>query len=708
MEQKPNRLIREKSPYLLQHAHNPVDWYPWGEEALEKARDEDKPVFLSVGYSTCHWCHVMAHESFDNAEIAAILNRWFVSIKVDREERPDIDQLYMAATQAMTGSGGWPMSVFLFPDGKPFYAGTYFPPKSMYGRPGFADLLTAIHEAWTSRRSDLEDVAARLTRELSRKGEGGKQGNISPAIQDTLFSGLRKDFDPDFGGFGSAPKFPQPVQFNFLLHYWKTTGEPSARDMVLHTLRRMYRGGVYDHLGGGFHRYSTDRAWRVPHFEKMLYDQALLVSSYLDAYLVSGYRLFADAAADTCRYVLRDLTGAGGGFYSAEDADSEDPSNPGVSSEGAYYLWTEKEIFSLLPGRDARIFSFCYGISAAGNAPEDPHDEFKGKNILYRCRDNSEAADLFNLSETEIRRVLLTSRRLLFDARTRRKRPHLDDKILVCWNGLMIGALARAGIILGQPQWIEAAEKSAGFIRARLYAEENGILFRRYRQEERGLAGQLDDYAFLVAGLLNLHQVTQNRSWLQWAVELTESQIRLFHDGEKGGFYDGVEDRTLPFRVKGDYDGAEPAPNSVAAMNLLMLGELLARDDWRRQGRETIEAFAAIINAQPQALPLMVSAWQLTQRKSCQIVIVGMPGRDDTRAMMGAVHSAYDPGKIVLLADNGPNQDYLAQRLPFMREVTMLEGAATAYVCEDFTCRAPVNSAEALEELLKNFTADRG
>jgi uncharacterized protein YyaL (SSP411 family) len=608
----------------------------------------------------------------------------------------------MAATQAMTGSGGWPMSVFLFPDGKPFYAGTYFPPKSMYGRPGFADLLTAIHEAWSGRRSDLANVAARLTGELSRKGEGEQQGIIEAAVQNTLFSELRNDFDPEFGGFGSAPKFPRPVQFSFLLNYWQTTGETSARDMVLHTLRRMYRGGVYDHIGGGFHRYATDQAWRVPHFEKMLYDQALLVSSYLDACLISGDRLFADAAADTCRYVLRDLTDAGGGFYSAEDADSEDPSNPGVSREGAYYLWTEEEIFSLLPEKDARIFSFCYGVAAGGNAPEDPHGEFRGKNILYRSRDVGEAADRFNLSTAEIRRVLQTSRRLLFDARSRRKRPHLDDKILVCWNGLMIGALARAGIILGQPQWIEAAEKSAGFIRTRLYVEEKGTLFRRCRLEERGLAGQLDDYAFLVAGLLHLHQVTQKRSWLQWAAELTESQIRLFLDEGKGGFYDGVEDRTLPFRMKGDYDGAEPAPNSVAAMNLLMLGELLARDDWRRQGRETIEAFAAMINAQPQALPLMVSAWQLTQRKPRQIVIAGPPGRDDTRAMLAAAHSVHDPGKIVLLADNGPNQAYLAKHLPFMEEVTMVDGAATAYVCENFTCRAPVNSVEALKERLRS------
>lgn len=701
MEQKPNRLIREKSPYLLQHAHNPVDWYPWGQEALNRAKAEDKPVFLSVGYSTCHWCHVMAHESFDNAEIAAILNRWFVSIKVDREERPDIDQLYMTATQAMTGSGGWPMSVFLFSDGQPFYAGTYFPPKSMYGRPGFGDLLTAIHAAWGNRRSDLENVAAQLTRELSRKGEGREPGKISHTVPEKLYNELKKNFDPVFGGFNTAPKFPRPVQFNFLLQYWHATGSESALDMVVHTLRNMYDGGIHDHIGGGFHRYATDRAWRVPHFEKMLYDQALLVASYLDAYVITGDALFAEAAADTCQYVLRDLTDSGGGFYSAEDADSEVPDNPGVNSEGAYYLWTEKEIFNLLPEKEAQIFCFTYGVSADGNAPEDPHGEYKEKNILFRQKDDDETAEQFKLSKLVVAQILDSSRRTLFEKRSRRKRPHLDDKVLVCWNGLMIGSLARAGIILRQPRWIEAAEKSADFIRAKLYDPQSRLLSRRYRLDESGLAGQLDDYSFLVSGLLVLYQVTQAQSWLQWAVELTESQIMLFRDNRGGGFFDGVEDSTLPCRVKSDYDGAEPSGNSVAAMNLLQLGDLIANDEWRRMGRETMEAFSEIMNSQPHALPQMLSAWQLTLSKPRQVIVAGPPARKDTEKMLATALSSFEPGRIVLLADNGPNQDFLTSYLPFMKGISMVDGVATAYVCEDFACQLPINTIDALATRLR-------
>jgi hypothetical protein len=702
MGEKSNRLIKEKSPYLLQHAFNPVDWYPWGDEAFARARSENKPIFLSVGYSTCHWCHVMEEESFENPEIAAILNRRFICIKVDREERPDIDQMYMSATLAMTGSGGWPMSVFLFPDGKPFYAGTYFPPQAMYGRPGFADLLMGIHEAWENRRADLGTAAAQLAGELEKRSRTSGAGKLDKDILDRAYREFDQDYDSAYGGFSQAPKFPRPVQFNFLLRYWHRTGNERARDMVLQTLQYMGKGGIRDHLGGGFHRYATDSQWRVPHFEKMLYDQAQLADSYLDAYLLTGEKHYSAIAEQIFTYVLGEMTSPEGAFYSAEDADSENPYKPGSRSEGAFYLWTAKEIREVLPEEDAAIFSYRFGIEENGNAPEDPQGEFKGRNILHQAHSLGKTAEKFHKNEEFIRSSLDKSMNVMLAIRAQRKRPHLDDKVLVSWNGLMIGALARGAAILNDRRLLEAAEKAALFLQRRLYDDKENTLQRRYRDGESGLAGQLDDYAFLVRGLIDMYQASQDPQWLEWAVKLTRKQLELFWDEEQGAFFDSVGDPALPFRMKGNYDGAEPAGNSVAAMNLLMLGTVTQNSEWTEKGRQCTEAFSSAIQAQPQMLPQMLCAWDQAQAKPQQVIVSGQRGRDDTDAMLSAVHAEYEPGRVVLLADDGGNEKYLSRFLPFITDMEMFDEKATAYVCKDFSCKMPVNSVEELKLQLRN------
>ncbi len=700
MQVHSNHLKNEKSPYLLQHVHNPVDWYPWGEDAFKRARREDKPIFLSIGYSTCHWCHVMARESFENEEIAALLNRYFVCVKVDREERPDVDQMYMEASMAMNGSGGWPLSVFLFPDGRPFYAATYIPARSVYGRPGFPDIIEAVHNAWQTRRGELEKSASGLIHALSEQ-QTPKGGRIHADVADYAFSEFASMYDQDHGGFGRAPKFPRPAVLDFLFQYFIRTGNRHALNISLHTLQAMAAGGVYDHLGGGFHRYSVDREWRVPHFEKMLYDQAQLLNSYLDALQITGDSSYGQVAREVAEYVLRDMRDPDGGFYSAEDADSEDPSSPGSHGEGTFYLWTEEEIVKTLGAEAANIFNYCYGIRFDGNAPHDPQQEFTGRNILYRAHTTAEAARHFNMSTEAVDTSLQQSRRILFARRQKRVRPHRDDKIITAWNGLMIGALARAGAVLDEQRMIEAAARAADCIRARLYDSDSGHLYRRYREKEAAHAGQLDDYAYLVAGLLELYKVEQDPELLQWAMDLTTTTVELFWDRQGGGFFDAVRDEKVPLRLKADYDGAEPAANSVAAMNLLHLGRLTGNDDWIARAEKTLAAFAGRINESPQALPRMLCALQQAYDKPEQVVIAGQKGDRDTRAMLAEIYRNFHPGQLVFLADGGENQQFLMKMHPFIAKMTRLENKATAYVCRDFRCRLPVTSVRELADLLR-------
>src|SRR6266850_1750364 len=574
-----NRLAHEKSPYLLQHAHNPVDWYPWGEEAFAKARRENKPIFLSVGYSTCHWCHVMAHESFENEEVAAIMNREFVNIKVDREERPDVDRVYMTFVQATTGGGGWPMSVWLTSDLKPFVGGTYFPPEERYGQPAFKKVLERIATAWKEDHDKIVEQGSKIVETLRESQSAAPgEGKIDGSVADAAYRQIDRSHDPKEGGFGNAPKFPRPVTLNFLTRFYardpKSDSGKHALDMALFTLRKMAAGGMHDHIGGGFHRYSVDRYWHVPHFEKMLYDQAQLAVAYLDAFQIARNRQYESVARDILDYVGRDMTSKEGGFFSAEDADS--PVAAGAdrghaeTKEGAFYIWTKKEIDDAL-GDIAEIFAFHYGVQPHGNAPEgsDPQDEFRGKNILIERHTIAETAMHFEKREDDVRESLARSREKLLSIRVKRPRPHLDDKIIAAWNGLMISAYARAAQVLDEPRYLEAATRAAKFLRANLYDEKSKLLFRNYRDGRSDIEGFADDYAFMIQGALDLYEASFEIEWLKFAIELQETQDRLFFDEKAGGYFStSGKDKSVVLRMKDDNDSAEPAASSIAALNL--------------------------------------------------------------------------------------------------------------------------------------------
>ena len=712
-----NRLAHEKSPYLLQHAHNPVDWYPWGEEAFGKARRENKPIFLSVGYSTCHWCHVMAHESFESEDVATIMNREFVNIKVDREERPDVDRVYMTFVQATTGGGGWPMSVWLTPDLKPFVGGTYFPPEDRYGQPGFKKVLERVATAWKENHDKIVEQGGQIVAALREsQSVGTGEGKIDASILEAAYKQLDRSYDPKEAGFGNAPKFPRPVTLNFLTRFYardpKSDAGKQALEMALFTLRKMAAGGMHDHIGGGFHRYSVDRYWHVPHFEKMLYDQAQLATAYLDAFQITHDRQYESVARDILDYVARDMTSEDGGFFSAEDADSPvaEIGDPGQrkTAEGAFYVWTKKEIDAAL-GDAADIFNFHYGVQAHGNAPEgsDPHDEFRGKNILIERHTIAQTAEHFKKSEKEIGESLAQSREKLFSIHAKRPRPHLDDKIIAAWNGLMISAFARAAQVLDPAtagRYREIATRAAKFLRANLYAEKSKLLYRNYREGRSDIEGFADDYTFVIQGLLDLYEASFNVEWLKFAIQLQETQDRLFFDEKNGGYFSNSgKDENVFLRMKDDNDGAEPAASSVAAENLLRLSQL--RDDPAAAGaeraRKTIDAFATTLSHFPSAMPQMLVALDYSLSKPRQIVIAGKKDTPETKALLKEVHRHFLPKTIVLLADGGEGQKFLGEKNEAIRAMSLVEGKPAAYVCENFTCKAPVTDPKQLGELLK-------
>jgi uncharacterized protein YyaL (SSP411 family) len=712
-----NRLAHEKSPYLLQHAHNPVDWYAWGEEAFAKARRENKPIFLSVGYSTCHWCHVMAHESFENEEVAAIMNREFVNIKLDREERPDVDRVYMTFVQATTGGGGWPMSVWLTPDLKPFVGGTYFPPEERYGQPGFKKVLERIATAWKESHDNIVEQGGKIVAALRESQWASKsEGQIDAAILDAAYRQIDRSYDPKEGGFGNAPKFPRPVTLNFLTRFFardpKSDSGKQALEMVLFTLRKMAAGGMHDHIGGGFHRYSVDRYWHVPHFEKMLYDQAQLTVAYLDAFQITRDTQYESVARGILDYVARDMTSKEGGFFSAEDADSPvvagigDPGH-GKTAEGAFYIWTKKEIDAAL-GDAAEIFDFHYGVQAHGNAPEgsDPHDEFRGKNILIERHTIAETAKHFKKTEDEIRKSLAQSRTKLFAIRAKRPRPHLDDKIIAAWNGLMISAYARAAQVLDDAGYLEIATRGANFLRQNLYVSSRKILYRSYRGGRSDIEGFADDYAFVIQGLIDLYEASFDIEWLKFATELQQTQDHLFFDEKNAGYFStSGKDESVFLRMKDDNDGAEPAASSVAALNLLRLSQL--RDDpapnafgGAERARKTIDAFAATLSHFPSAMPQMLVALDFSLGKPRQIVIAGKKDAPGTKALRTEVRRHFLPKTILLLADGSDGQKYLGEKNEAIRAMSIVDGKPAAYVCENFTCKAPVTDARALAELV--------
>jgi uncharacterized protein YyaL (SSP411 family) len=678
-----NRLATEKSPYLLQHANNPVDWYPWGDEAFEKARREDKPVFLSIGYSTCHWCHVMEHESFENPDLAQLLNRDFVSIKVDREERPDVDRIYMLFVQAATGSGGWPMSVFLTPERKPFFGGTYFPPDNRYGRPGFGAILQSLAQAWRQDRARVEQSGAQVIEQLkelslARSGDGG--AGSAKDVLDAAFRSFERIFDPRLGGFGGAPKFPRPSVLNFLLRYHARTHEEEALEMVLVTLREMAKGGMNDQLGGGFHRYSVDEHWFVPHFEKMLYDQAQLAVSYLEAFQITGDEQYADVARSVFDYVLRDLAHPEGGFYSAEDADSAaDPAHPHEKSEGAFYIWSYEEFVAALGAEDAAIFARRYGVEGRGNVQEDPHGEFGGRNILFLNHDREGTADS---------PVVARSREKLLAIRSKRPRPHLDDKILTAWNGMMISAFVKGARILKEPRYELAARGAIDFLRHKLWREPDSTLLRRYRDGDAAIEGFLDDYAFLALALIDMYETSFDPADLDWAVRLAERAIELFEDREQGGFFSTQAAKAdLVLRLKDDYDGAEPSGNSAIVLALLKLSGagLRPASAFHASAERALQAFAPRLQTTPTAAPQMLVAQMFATGRPMEIVLAGP--RDER--MLHAIQGRFLPNAVVMRAEQAS--------VP----MPALDGKPTAYVCENYACKLPVTDDQRLLELLQ-------
>ena len=707
-----NRLATERSPYLLQHAENPVNWYPWGEEAFETARRADRPIFLSIGYSTCHWCHVMAHESFEDPSVAEILNRDFVPIKVDREERPDVDRVYMTFVQATTGAGGWPMSVWLTPDLKPFFGGTYFPPTGRWGRPGFAEMLREISRVWSQERGKVQTSAETITERL-HAASGVTTGARVPG-SDVLVHAVEQyhqTFDLRRGGFGGAPKFPRPSELFFLLREHARTGNETARHMALKTLHAMAIGGMRDHIGGGFHRYSVDAEWRVPHFEKMLYDQAQLALAYLEAAQNTGDPFYAQVAEDTLHYVRLEMTDPEGGFYSAEDADSIPPEEASDRNahkmEGAFYLWREQEVRELL-GPDAELFALRFGIQPDGNAPQDPQGEFTGKNLLYIARSVEEIATSSGKDVDTVTDSLYRARLALFDARLKRPRPHLDDKVLTAWNGLMIAAFARAARVLSRygleasAGHLATAQKAATFIKSKMWDAPSSTLLRRYRAGEAAIEGYAEDYAFLIWGLLELFQSDSNPDWLEWALALQRRQDELFWDDQAAGWFSTTgRDASVLLRMKEEYDGAEPSAGSVAVWNLLTLSHLTADAAFADRIDRALKSVAPKLPEFGRALPMMLAALSMYHAGMSQIAIVGPVDRDDTRSLLDAVHRLYRPFSVLVTVRQEPGRVGLAPLLPWTTPLTMRNEMATAYVCRDFVCNEPATSVEDLKRVLE-------
>jgi uncharacterized protein len=703
-----NHLINEKSPYLLQHAHNPVDWYPWGEEAFATARKENKPIFLSVGYSTCHWCHVMEGESYSDPEIAKIMNANFVSVKVDREERPDIDNIYMTFVQATTGSGGWPMNVWLTPDLKPFVGGTYFPAKDSNGNPVFRNVLLQVADAWKSRHDQIVASSKEITSQLQEfvQSSNSSGQKVSREILQKAYNQLAQSFDSERGGFGGAPKFPRPVVLNLLLHTYAASPDSlegkHALEMTLFTLRKIAEGGIHDHLGGGFHRYSVDAVWHVPHFEKMLYDQAQLASAYLDAYQITHDSFFATTARDILDYVQRDMTGPEGGFYSAEDADSLVHAGKPDHREGAFYVWTKDEVDHALGPERAKVFDHVYGVEAKGNAGDsDTSGELAGKNILIERHSVADVAREFNSSEDQVRQILDESHKLLLEARNQRPRPSRDDKVVTSWNGLMISAFARGAQVLDEPRYLTTARQAAAFVQTKLYRENDKTLLRTYREGESKIDGFTDDYAFFIQGLLDLYEVSFDTDWLDLATALQDTQNALFWDKKGDAYFTTTgKDPNLFLRSKKDFDGAEPSPNSVSALNLVRLSWFFDNKDWHRMAEQTIDAFQLQLSRSPSSLPQMLVALDASQSAPRQVVIAGKPGASDTLALLREVNNRYHPNEILILADGGPGQAYFTQKVEFFKDVHPIQDKATAYVCQNFVCQLPTNELAVLSHLL--------
>ena len=678
-----NRLIHETSPYLLQHAHNPVDWYPWGEEALELAKREQKPILLSIGYSACHWCHVMERESFENEEIAVIMNELFVNIKVDREERPDLDEIYMNAVQAMTRQGGWPMTVFLTPDLKPFYGGTYYPPEDRYGRPGFPKVMHAVAEAFNEKNEQVLEQADQITTQLSQMSNlvDPHEHELTEELMSKAFQHYRSQFDSQYGGFGNAPKFPPSMGLPFLLRYWHHSGNANALEMVEITLQKMARGGIYDQLGGGFHRYSTDARWLVPHFEKMLYDNAQLVVAYFEAYQATQNIFYRDIGTETLDYVLREMYDAeNGGFYSTQDADSE-----GV--EGKFFVWEPYDVEDIIGEKNAEIFCEYYDITPQGN--------FEGENILHVQTPSDIFARKLGMDIDELEVLLADGRQKLFEEREKRIKPGLDDKILTSWNGIMIRGMSMGYQLTGKPDYLTACEKSAEFVLTTL-SQDNGLLLRTYRAGKSHLNAYLEDYSYFIAGLVALYEASFDPRWLTEAERLTHLMIDQFEDEEGSGFFfTGKAHETLIVQSKSAYDGATPSGASMAIHSLLRLAKHLDNSIFHEKAVDTLKLYFHQMEVMPSGSGQLLCELAFLLSTPKEIAIIGEKEDTKTEGMLSALHGMYLPNKIVALTDSAEGTG-----LPLLENKTQINNTTTAYICENYVCQTPTTDVDMFLEML--------
>ena len=710
---KANALIRSRSPYLLQHAYNPVDWMEWGDEAFERAVREDKPIFLSIGYSTCHWCHVMARESFENGRIAEYLNHHFVNVKLDREERPDVDRIYMSFVQSLTGGGGWPMSVWLMPKGQPFYGGTYFPPDDRYGRIGFEKLLIRIQEIWTKRRGELAEQATRFVETLSDLQKPSGSEAFLEAGRDAarqVVGELKRSFDPEWGGFGNAPKFPMAANLQFLLAVAESDFDESekrnASEMLSITLEKMAMGGVYDFVGGGFHRYSVDRYWHVPHFEKMLYDQGQLLAVYAQAGRLFPQADYGQLIGDMVDYLKRDLIADEGGLFAAEDADSEPEDQPGAHAEGAFYVWTDEELKALLSVQEYSILRDAFAITKRGNSPpeSDPHGELIGKNTLLRAMSSEQLAGKFDLEVEEIDKVLAQTRRKLFERRNQRPRPHLDDKIVAAWNAMAISGLCEAYQVFGNEESLEVALSAGRFIRSNLYDEAEKTLYRIFRGSRGEVGGFAEDYAHMISAMIDLYESTFDVDWIRFGDELAKQLIARFEDPENGGFFASEEgDDRLIARLKDDYDGAEPCASSVAVLALMKLGRILDDTNCAQVADRAIRAFEYQWSRAPRAMPLMLSALMYRAMPNQEIVIVGDESDSEFQEMLKVARRLRIRGSVLIaLGNNDSSNRWLLERNQSLGSKLESRGSLKVYVCQDYVCSAPLASSRELRSLLED------
>jgi uncharacterized protein len=690
---KPNRLINEKSPYLIQHARNPVDWHPWSDEVFEKAARLDKPVFLSIGYAACHWCHVMEKESFEDEEAAGYINDAFIPVKVDREERPDVDAVYMAVCQMLTGRGGWPLTILMTPDKKPFFAGTYIPKGGRTGQGGLIDLCRQVKRLWDQDRAKAMDAADSIAGHLAGAFSLRQADAVGEPVLSQAYEMIRASYDSHYGGFDSAPKFPTPHRFGFLLRHYHRTGDPDALNMVRHTLSAMRRGGIWDHVGFGFHRYSTDDRWLLPHFEKMLYDQALLAVSFLETFQITTDPFFAQTAEEIFTYVLRDMTDAEGGFYAAEDADSE-------GEEGKFYVWGRSEFIQVLGPEEGPLWADLFNLTLEGNFTDEATKQKTGFNIPHLTTSPAEWAATIGIQEPEAASRWEAARRKLFDYRRQRIHPLKDDKILTDWNGLMIAALALGGRVLKQPEYTTAAESAAGFIQNRMQTPD-GRLLHRYRDGEAGISAHADDYAFMIRGLCELYRTTFDPAHLAWAVRLQEQMLADFWDADNGGFFlTAAASRDLPVRPKSLYDGAIPSANSMALLNLLWLSRMTGRTGWAEQADALVRSVAGSVGAHPSGYTQFLVGADFASGRHLDIVLTGDPEDASLEQMKKALDEGFFPHQVVLCKPSG-SEGKLADMAPFTALMEPVDGKAAAYVCRNFACDRPITDLNELKEAIR-------